>query len=62
MNDNYVGLQGQIRYVEDNITIKKKMGKDATFEQELIKEWKKYLPEGSKHYLWLKYSPVRKGG
>ena len=55
-SQSYQGLQGQIRYMEDNIAIKKKLGKDSSFEEGLVKEWKKYLPGGSKHHLWLDYS------
>ena len=48
-------LESQIRYVEDTIRIKKELGKDASFEEGLIKEWRKYLPGGSKHHLWLRH-------
>jgi len=50
------GLAGQILYVEENIAIKKKLGKDPSFEEGLVKEWRKYLPGGSKHQLWVAYS------
>ena len=50
------GLPGQIEYMEEIIAIKKGMGKDASFEEGLVKEWKRYLPGGDKHYLWVNYS------
>ncbi len=50
------GLAGQIKYIEENNAIKKKLGKDTSFGEGLIKEWRKYLPGGSKHHLWLAYS------
>ena len=31
------------------------LGKDASFEEGLVKEWRKYLPGGRKHHLWLAY-------
>ena len=49
-------LESQIRYVEDNIALKKQLGKDSSFEEKLIKEWRRYLPRGDKHHLWLAYS------
>jgi len=56
MTTEYKGLQGQINYVKQTIRIKEQLGKDASFEKELVKEWRKYLPGGSKHNLWLAYS------
>lgn len=56
MVETYKGLQGQIRYVEETIAIKKQLGKDTSFEKELVREWRKYLPGGSKYNLWLAYS------
>jgi len=50
------GLAKQIKYVEDNIAIKKQMGKDASFEEGLVKEWRKYLPGGSKHHMWVQHA------
>ena len=49
-------LEEQIKYVEDNIAIKKQLGKDASFEEGLIKEWQKYLAGGNKHHLWVRDS------
>ena len=43
MEQSHQGLQRQIRYVEEKIAIKKKLGNDASFEERLVKEWKKYL-------------------
>lgn len=42
-------LEYEIQAIEENIAIKEKTGKDASFEKELLKEYKKYLPGGSKH-------------
>ena len=50
------GLLKQISYVEENIAIKKQLGKDTSFEEGLLKEWRKYLSGGSKHHLWLAHS------
>jgi len=50
------GLAKQIRYMEENIAIKKELGKDYSFEEGLAKEWRKYLPGGTKHHLWIAYS------
>ena len=55
-DSNYRGLRGQIKYVEETITIKKQLGKDASFEKGLVREWKRYLPSGDKHHLWVQYS------
>ncbi|MBA7607946.1 hypothetical protein ES703_15116 [subsurface metagenome] len=49
-------LQQQIKYVEDNIKLTESLGKDASFERELVKELKRYLPGGDKHHLWAAYS------
>ena len=49
-------LEGQIKYVKENIAIKKKLGKNASFEEALVKEWQRYLKGGDKHDLWLAYS------
>ena len=49
-------IKEQIAYVEENITIKKRIGKDASFEEDLVKEWKLYLPGGSKRHIWVKHS------
>ena len=56
MVETYKGLQGQIRYVKETIAIKKQLGKDTSFEEELIKEWRRYLRGGDKHHLWLSHS------
>lgn len=53
--DDY-GLPRQIRYMEECIEIKKKLGKDSSFEESLVEEWRKYLPRGSKRHLWIAYS------
>jgi len=50
------GLAGQILYIEENIAIKKKLGKDTSFEEELVKEWRRYLKGGDKHHLWVAHS------
>ena len=50
------GLAGQILYIEENIAIKKRMGKDASFEEGLVKEWRRYLKGGDKRHLWVAYS------
>ena len=50
------GLARQIRYTEDCIAIKKELGKASSFEEGLVKEWRRYLPGGDKHYLWVAYS------
>ena len=49
-------LQDQINFVLENIAIKKRLGKDTSFEEELVKEWERYLPGGKKHHLWAAYS------
>jgi len=46
----------QIKYAEGNIAIKKQLGKDASFEEGLVRSWQEYLPGGSKHYRWLSHS------
>lgn len=46
---SYIGLKGQVRYVEENIAIRKRLGKDTIFEESLIEEWKRYLPGGDKY-------------
>jgi len=56
MTTEYKGLQGQINYVKQTIRIKEQLGKDASFEKELIKEWRRYLRGGDKHHLWLSHS------
>ena len=33
-------LQRQIRYVEENIKLKEQLGKDTSFEKDLVKAWK----------------------
>ena len=45
-----VGLRREIKYVEDCIVERKKLGKDCSFEEDLLKEWKKYLPSGRFNY------------
>lgn len=49
-------LRGQIKYVEENIAIREELGKDASFERSLVEEWRRYLPGGDKHHLWLSHS------
>lgn len=49
-------LEGQIKFVEDNIALRKKLGKDSSFEEALVKEWRRYLPGGDKRKLWVAYS------
>ena len=49
-------LEEEIRAVEGIIVTKKRMGKDASFEKGLVREWKRYLPGGDKHDLWVKHS------
>uniref|UniRef100_A0A6M3LPG3 Uncharacterized protein n=1 Tax=viral metagenome TaxID=1070528 RepID=A0A6M3LPG3_9ZZZZ len=36
-------LSRKIKYVEDNIKALEKAGRDATFERNLVKAWKKVL-------------------
>ena len=48
-------LEKEISSVEEVIAIKEKMGKDASFEKELVTEWKRYLPGGDKHSEWVKH-------
>ncbi len=50
------GLRKQIKYVKDNITLKKELGKETSFEESLVKEWGRYLPGGDKYFLWLRHS------
>ncbi|MBU0778017.1 hypothetical protein KKF82_07145 [Patescibacteria group bacterium] len=56
MEETHVGLLGQITYVKQTIAIKKQLGKDASFEEGLIEEWRRYLPNGDKHHLWESHS------
>ena len=51
-----MSLISQIKYVEQTIISKEELGEDASFERELVKEWKRYLPGGDKHHLWLQHS------
>jgi len=44
----------QIEYVEDCIKLKRKLGKDATFEKDLVKSWKLWK---RKHGDKLEYPP-----
>ncbi len=44
-------LAYEIRCFENTIALKKKLGKDAKFEESLVKEYKRYLPGGDKYYL-----------
>ena len=48
-------LETQISYVVETIKIKEVLGKDASLEKSLVKEWRKYLPGGSKYNVWLEY-------
>ena len=50
------GLLKQIKYVEETIALKEANGKDATYEKDLVKAWRTYLPKGSNIYLGLAYS------
>lgn len=50
------GLLKQIAYIEENIAIRKELGKDYSFEEELVEEWRRYLPGGDKHHLWSAHS------
>ena len=50
------GLEGQIKYMEESIKIGEALGKDKSYERMLVKEWKRYLPGGDKHHLWVAYS------
>ena len=45
------GLRRQIQYMQESIEIGEKLGKDKSFERELVREWQEYLPGGSKHHL-----------
>ena len=49
-------IEEQIAHVERVITVKNELGKDASFEEGLIAEWKDWLPGGSKRHLWIAYS------
>lgn len=44
------GLRREIKYVEDCIIERKKLDKDCSFEEDLLKSWCKYLPGGSLHH------------
>jgi len=50
------GLKYEIKCVEGTIKIKEQLGKDAKFEKGLVREWKRYLPGGDKHHLWVQHS------
>lgn len=47
------GLLYEIKCIEQTINGKKSRGEDIKFEQELVKEYKRYLEGGDKHDLWL---------
>lgn len=42
-------LQKQIKLIEKTIKIKESKNEDVSYEKELIKSWKEYLP-GGKHF------------
>lgn len=54
------GLLYEIKCIENTIKGKMSRGEDARFEQELVKEYKRYLPDGNKHHLWLQYTHPRR--
>ena len=37
------GTTLQIKAVEENIALKEKLGKAASFEKQLVKDWKRWL-------------------
>lgn len=41
-------LNFEIKCIEDCIRIRQSLGKDVTFEKDLVKEYRKYLPGGKK--------------
>ena len=43
-------LRRDIKRVEACIVEFKKLGKDCSFEEDLLKEWRKYLPGGRLHH------------
>jgi hypothetical protein len=47
-------LRFQIKCIENTIRIGEEMGKDMSWEREIVEEHKKYLPGGPKHYLLTK--------
>ena len=51
MDMSIKALRRQIKYVKDTITIKKRLHKDDSFEEDLVKEWSRWLPGGGKQYL-----------
>ena len=48
-------LEFEISEMEGCIKIGEKAGKDMSYEKSLVKNWRKYLPEGKYHYLWVKH-------
>jgi hypothetical protein len=54
-------LEYEMKVVQQVIEAKEKQGKDTTFERELIKEWRRYLPGGDKNSLWLTHTEAGPG-
>ena len=50
------GLLYEIKCIEQTIKGKKSRGEDVKFEEDLVKEYKRYLEGGDKHHLWLEYA------
>lgn len=47
-------LKYEIKCIERTIEVAEANGEDATYERELVKEYKRYLPGGDKAHLWYK--------
>jgi len=45
-----VGLKRQILIVEGILKTKKRLGKDYSYEVDLLNSWKAYLPGGRNHH------------
>ena len=43
-------LKKDMKDLEENIAARKKAGKDYSFEQDLMKSWRTYLPGGRNHH------------
>jgi len=51
-----MSLEFEISEMEECIKIGEKAGKDMSYEKSLVKNWRRYLPDGTLHHLWMKHS------
>ena len=59
-----MSLEYEIRMAEEVIKEGEEAGKDMSYEKDCVKNWKRYLPGGKYHHLWVKHgwSTQRNGG